>query len=89
VIGKGKKSFKKIIKTAQRMQKKDEKSLESRLNIIAIGICSSLLGLSFLSSNLTGNIISNAKAPTSNIIGIILFLIGLTVTFLWVKKKKF
>jgi hypothetical protein len=82
-----KKAMDKIIKTAQRMQEKDEKRLESRLNIIAIGICSSFLGLSFLSSNLTGNVINNASTSTQNIIGIVLFVMGLVTTFFCVKNK--
>ncbi|MFA5174454.1 MAG: hypothetical protein WC438_04710 [Candidatus Pacearchaeota archaeon] len=48
-------------------------SLEGKvISIIAIGI-----GLLFLSNNLTGNVISNLNKTNSNILGAVLFIIGL------------
>lgn len=70
----------------------DEKvkdSLESRM---LSGIVMALLGgsLFFLSPNITGNIIGNTKTSSSNIIALILFIIGIMGFFInkkYYKKK--
>jgi len=44
-------------------------------------------GLFFLSSNITGNAIANVSQNSSNILGVVLLVVGLVVGFFWVKKK--
>lgn len=61
-------------------------NLEYRLSAI-IGITGLLGSLFFLVSNLTGNMIGISQS-TSNFIGIILFLVGLTGAFSYFKKMK-
>lgn len=51
-----------------------------------ISIAGFALGLFFLSSNLTGNVIRNISNLTLNIIGATLFVGGLVATFFLVKK---
>ena len=45
-------------------------------------------GLFFLSSNLTGNVISNLNQTSSNWMGVILLVIGLIAGFFWLKSRK-
>ena len=47
-----------------------------------------LSGIFFLSSNVTGNVISNLSNITSSWIGGVLFCIGLVSCFFWVKSRK-
>ncbi|MFA5174149.1 MAG: hypothetical protein WC438_03130 [Candidatus Pacearchaeota archaeon] len=46
------------------------------------------LGVFFLSSNITGNVIGDMNNSTSNIIGGVLFVIGLIGAFFYFKNKK-
>ncbi len=63
------------------------KNLTSRLFLfISLGVL--IFGLLFLSSNLTGNVISNLNKLNSNIIGTILFTFGIIGSFFWFKKYK-
>ncbi len=67
-------------------QQAKQKGLEGTLGIISLGgFLSSLL---FLSSNFTGNAISNLTLKTANIIGVVLFLFGLVGAFFYFKKRK-
>jgi hypothetical protein len=52
-----------------------------------ISIISFIGGLFFLSSNITGNTISSLNSSASNIIGVILILIGLIGAFFWFNRK--
>ena len=73
-------------KRDNRTNKKDIGGLEQSLTIISgIGILGALF---FLSSNLTGNVISNLTQTSSNIIGGALFFVGLIGTFFYFRKKK-
>jgi hypothetical protein len=66
---------------------KDQKELEAKVASI-IGISSLIFSLLFLSSTLTGFTISNLSQSSSNLIGLILFLVGLLGAFIYFKKKK-
>jgi len=68
--------FKKIINQASGLQRKKER-LTSKI-LISIGICFSITGLFFLSSNLTGNVIGSFGKI--NILGVILFITGLVIS---------
>jgi len=59
-----------------------ESSVSSVLAIFCLG--ASLL---FLSSNITGNVIGNLNQPSSNLIGGVLFLIGLMEAFFYFKRR--
>jgi hypothetical protein len=63
-----------------------DKSLEKKVSsIVTIG---GLLGsMIFLQSNITGNVISDLSVNASLWVGSILFLIGLTAGFFWVKGR--
>ena len=64
-----------------------QEGLERKLSAITT-ILGFLASLFFLSSNFTGNVISNLTLKTSNIIGTILFLVGLIGAFFYFKKRK-
>jgi len=53
--------------------------------VLAIG--GILGGLFFLSPNMTGNAITNINQSSSNVLGVILLVVGLVGAFFWVKKK--
>lgn len=55
---------------------------------LIIAISGFILALSFLSSNFTGMAISNLNINTSNIIGVVLFFIGVIASFFYFKNKK-
>lgn len=63
-------------------------SLEKKVSetTAIIGLSGSIL---FLSSNLTGNVISNLSLKTSNIIGVVLFLVGIAGGFLYFRRKSY
>lgn len=65
--------------------KKKLSGLEKTSGIVSI--LSSIGGLFFLSSNITGNVISSLNTSTSNIIGAVLLLIGLVGAFFWFKNR--
>ena len=44
-------------------------------------------GLALLSPNVTGNAIGSLATSTSNIAGIVLFLVGLVGGFFWVRQR--
>ena len=54
---------------------------------IVIAIAGVLGGIFFLSSNITGNAISNVSQSSGNILGAVLLVVGLVAGFFWVKKK--
>lgn len=61
--------------------------LEEMLSIIGVSgafLCS----LIFLSSNMTGNTILNFSIKTSNVLGALLFLVGIVASFLYAKKRR-
>lgn len=62
------------------------KSLE-QLSSSATAVVAFIGSLFFTTSNLTGNVISNLSINTTNLTGIILFLIGLVATFFYIKRK--
>lgn len=51
-------------------------------------ILSLTLGLFFLSSNLTGNVIANLSNKTTSFLGVSLLIIGLVAGFFWMKARK-
>jgi len=57
-----------------------------RVSLI-ISISSIILGLFFLSPNLTGNTIANLTNQTTNIIAGILFVIGITASYFLIKNR--
>jgi len=63
--------------------KKAEKTLEQMVTVIGI-----VLGIFFLSNNITGNVVGNMTNSTSNFLGAGLLIIGLVAGFFWVKQKK-
>ncbi len=78
----------KIIDGKKLQSTSDNKSrvqLEGKLGVIAI--LSIVVGIFFLSPNLTGNAISNLTNQTSNIIGGGLFLIGIIGGLMWFKNR--
>jgi hypothetical protein len=60
--------------------------LEGKVEVTTaiIGLFGSIF---FLSFNLTGNVISDLSIKTSNLTGIVLFLVGLVAAFLYFRKK--
>ncbi len=54
-------------------------------SVAVIGLVS---GLFFLSGNFTGNVVGNSFQTPSNILGIILFLVGIFGMFFYFKKDK-
>ncbi|MDD5191772.1 MAG: hypothetical protein PHH54_05220 [Candidatus Nanoarchaeia archaeon] len=63
------------------------KGLEQTVSVF-IGIGGLLISLLFLSSNFTGFAIANLTQRTSNIIGMILFIVSLIVLFFIMKRRK-
>ena len=81
---------KKISLFKEKIKKLDNKKpdgLASRLDL-SILVLMGLGGVFFLSSNLTGNVISSATQFDYNIIGAILFISGIVGSFLWFKNSK-
>jgi len=74
----------KYIKKKIKINNKKNKQLLNR----SLGIITLTSGLFFLSSNFTGNVIGSLNQTSSNLIGIILFLIGLFGAFFGLKQKK-
>jgi|GEM_PF-1624956 len=74
------------------LQKKDSPSLEQIAASLGImfGITSFFLVslIFFLSSNMTGNTILNSSFKFSNFIGVGLFILGVVLSFLYVRKNK-
>lgn len=64
-----------------------KEGLESKVGAF-IGISGILASIFFLSSNITGNVIGNMTHLTSNLIGGILFVIGVAGTFFYFKKRR-
>jgi len=77
--------FRKVSKLRRQLKGKEglEKKMQSTL-----GICGILGGIFFLSPNLTGNAVGGLNQPTSNILGIILFLVGIIGAFFYFRKKR-
>ena len=63
------------------------KNLVSKLNLI-LAIAGIILGIFFISANLTGNVVADLSLKTSSLVGGILFLIGLVTGFFWLKMRK-
>lgn len=75
-----------IIKEEKREEhEKRHNTIEKIVTLLIIGVLT--LGLSFYPSNLTGKAISNLDGMTSNIIGVVIFVIVLVVAFWYFKKK--
>ena len=69
------------------MKNKKDNSLENKI-ISGIFIVSSLAGLFFLSLNVTGNVIGSLNKSSSNFIGIMLFLLGISGFFIYRKLRR-
>ncbi|MEI6731273.1 MAG: hypothetical protein WCK90_01190 [archaeon] len=52
-----------------------------------LGIGGVLAGLFFISANLTGNVIGSLNQPSSGLIGIVLFIAGLSMALIYSKRK--
>ncbi len=72
-----------INRQKRRAQKLRARNLEGTLATITF-----VTGLLFLSPNITGNAIADINTSNSNIIGAILFIIGLIGGFFWIKSSK-
>jgi hypothetical protein len=59
-----------------------------RRKVLAPAIIGIVVGIFFLSSNITGNVIGSLNQTSSNWIGIILFVIGLIGAFAYFRKGK-
>lgn len=70
-----------------RGRKTKVKSLEEKVASI-IAVSGSILGLSFLSSNITGNVIVDITKNSSDLIGAGFLLIGLIAGLFWMKTRK-
>jgi hypothetical protein len=53
----------------------------------SIAVISLIVGIFFLSPNLTGNVIGNITNSTSNIIGAVLLLVGIVGAFFWFRNR--
>ncbi|MBU4070149.1 MAG: hypothetical protein KJ646_04165, partial [Nanoarchaeota archaeon] len=67
-------------------QRQKRNSLESEVTV-TIALAGVVSGLIFLSPNLTGNVIGNLSNSSSNIIGGVLFLIGLVGAFFSIRGR--
>ena len=74
---------------ARKRKLKEPGDYESRprYDSLIIAILCLLLGLFFLSPNLTGNVIANLTTKTSNIVGVGLFILGIVGSYFYFKKK--
>ncbi len=72
----------------KKLQTKSDR-INRRRTLTSAGIAAvALLGATFiLSTNITGNAISNLNQTTSNWIGACLFCVGLVAGFIWIKKR--
>ncbi|MEI7718491.1 MAG: hypothetical protein WCI72_01370 [archaeon] len=66
--------------------KKDSGGLESQASV-SVALIAFIGSLFFTTSNLTGNAIGNLSSGIANLLGIILFLIGITGTYFYAKKN--
>jgi len=77
----------------ERQAKRLEKVLKGKWHglegkaVAIIGIGGVLLGLFFLSPNITGNVIAGASVKSTSFIGATLFIIGLIAGFFWIKNR--
>ena len=62
----------------------EKETLEGKVEAVVAITCLAI-SLIFLTSNITGNIIGSST--TSNILGVILLLVGIVGAFFWLKKK--
>lgn len=61
-------------------------TLEGKVGIF-IALLAGGIGLGMVSSNITGNVISNSTQTNSSLIGVVLLVIGLVGAFFYFKKK--
>ena len=69
----------------KKLKQKKEKGLERIITIISSGFL--LSSIFFLSSTFTGNVIGNLTKTNSNLIGVILFILGIIGLFAFTKNK--
>ncbi len=62
-----------------------DKSLEKKI-LFSISLGGFILGLFFISSNLTGNVIGNLNSSSKNIIGILIFFVSFLFAYLALKR---
>jgi hypothetical protein len=74
-------------KAGEEMVQKEKADLEGKVGAF-IGIGGLLISLVFLSPNFTGNVISSLSLKTSNLFGVLLFLIGITGAFFSFRKRR-
>jgi tetratricopeptide (TPR) repeat protein len=73
-------------KEKQAIEKQRRMSLAGMLNLI-LAFVTFFFSFIFLSGRITGNVISNSSFTTSSIIGIGLFVLGLTILFVRSERK--
>jgi hypothetical protein len=69
------------------VRKQINMTLENSLNVV-IAFGAFLCSFIFLSGSITGNTILNSSFKTSNILGSLLFIIGIVVSFIYLEKRK-
>jgi len=77
---------KRLEEQIEHRRRKSSSGLERGVTSI-IAIAGVLGGIFFLSSNITGNAIANVSQNSSNILGIVLLVVGLVAGFFWIKNK--
>ena len=82
-----KEQIKELKEFAEKNASSRRKGIESKVSA-GVAIFGLIGAVSFLSPNLTGNVIRNINFLTSSGIGIVLFLIGLVGSFFYFKKRK-
>jgi len=66
---------------------RQKRNLEEEVGA-SVAVIGTIGGIFFLSSNFTGNAISNLSLRSSNIIGAVLFLVGIAGAFFYFRKRK-
>jgi hypothetical protein len=69
------------------MKGKDSNSLEGKVNLV-LAVGAFLCSFIFLSGGITGNTILNSSFKTSNLIGALLFIVGVVASFFYFERKK-
>lgn len=76
-----------LAKTHKKIICKKSNRLENLVpGILAVG--GLVAGLAFLSFNITGNVVSNLSQKNSNIVGVVLFVLGIMASFFYFKGRK-
>ncbi|MBU2562694.1 MAG: hypothetical protein KKF68_03475 [Nanoarchaeota archaeon] len=75
-------------KIGEKAPEEKEGSLETRSRIAAASIIVSFaMAFYLLSTNITGSAVSNLTQTSTNLFGVVLFVLGLVLTYLYFKRK--